>query len=60
MNEPVPESRKPTEPQMPIHLMEVAGIMNAKLRFHLPCNVSFDDCKITPVFGQKQQEDMVG
>ncbi|MDH3391672.1 MAG: hypothetical protein OEL85_07745 [Desulfobulbaceae bacterium] len=29
--------------------MEVAGIMNATLRFHLPCNVSFDDCKIIPI-----------
>ena len=39
--------------------MEVAGIMNAKLRFHLPCNVSFEDCKITPIFGRKQEEDVV-
>ena len=29
--------------------MEVAGIMNATLRFHLPCNVSFEDCKIIPI-----------
>ena len=29
--------------------MEVTGIMNATLRFHLPCNVSFDDCKIIPI-----------
>ena len=29
--------------------MEVAGIMNATLRFHLPCNVSFDDCKVIPI-----------
>lgn len=40
--------------------MEVSGIMNAKLRFHLPCNVSFEDCKITPVFGRRQEEDAVG
>ena len=40
--------------------MEVAGIMNAKLRFHLPCNVSFEDCKITPVSGRKQTEDLAG
>ena len=40
--------------------MEVSGIMNAKLRFHLPCNVSFEDCKITPIFGRKQEEDVVG
>ena len=29
--------------------MEVAGIMNAKLTFHLPCSVSFEDCKIIPI-----------
>ena len=29
--------------------MEVTGIMNATLRFHLPCNVSFDDCRIIPI-----------
>jgi len=40
--------------------MEVSGIMNAKLRFHFPCNVSFEDCKITPVFGQKKKEDLTG
>ena len=38
--------------------MEVAGIMNAKLRFHLPCNVSFEDCKITPISQQKKEEAM--
>jgi len=36
--------------------MEVAGIMNAQLKFHLPCNVSFDDCKIVPISRQKKQE----
>jgi len=40
--------------------MEVSGIMNAKLRFHLPCNVSFEDCKITPVFARSQEQDTVG
>jgi hypothetical protein len=30
--------------------MEVAGFMNAKPRFHLPCNVSFEDCKTVPMF----------
>jgi hypothetical protein len=29
--------------------MKTAGIMNAKLRFHLPCNVSFEDSKIVPI-----------
>jgi hypothetical protein len=28
--------------------MEVAGFMNAKRRFHLPCNVFFEDCRIIP------------
>lgn len=27
----------------------VAGIMNAKLTFHLPSNVSFEDCKVVPI-----------
>ncbi len=38
--------------------MEVAGIMNAKLRFHLPCNVSFEDCKTTPISQPKKEGDM--
>jgi hypothetical protein len=29
--------------------MEAAGIMNAKMTFHLPFNVSFEDCRITPL-----------
>ena len=29
--------------------MEVSGIMNAKLRFQLPCNISFEDCKIISI-----------
>jgi hypothetical protein len=33
--------------------MEPTGIMNAKMRFHLPCNVSFEDCKIIPRSNQK-------
>jgi hypothetical protein len=32
-----------------IEAMEVTGIMNAKLRFHLPFNVSFEDCKVVPI-----------
>jgi hypothetical protein len=35
--------------------MEVAGIMNATLRFHLPCNVSFENCEIIPVSRPSQQ-----
>jgi hypothetical protein len=37
--------------------MEVAGIMNAKLKFHLPCNISFEDCKITPISQRKKEGD---
>ena len=29
--------------------MKVTGIMNAKLSFHLPSNISFEDCKIVPI-----------
>jgi hypothetical protein len=36
--------------------MEVAGFMNAKLRFHLPCNVSFEDCKIIPISQQTKEK----
>ncbi len=36
--------------------MEVTGIMNAQLRFHLPGNVSFENCKIVPI-SQKKKED---
>jgi hypothetical protein len=38
--------------------MEVAGIINAKLTFHLPCNVSFEDCKVVPISGQKKKDAM--
>jgi len=38
--------------------MEVAGIMNAKLRFQLPCNVSFEDCKVIPISRQNKEETM--
>jgi uncharacterized protein (DUF302 family) len=33
--------------------MKVSGIMNATLRLHLPCNISFEDCRIVPISGQK-------
>jgi len=29
--------------------MKTTGIMNAKLRFHLPCNISFEDCRTIPI-----------
>lgn len=40
--------------------MKVAGIMNAQIRFHLPGNVSFDNCKTVPISQQKQKENMSG
>ena len=54
--ETVRDSVKSTECKV-IEGMEVAGIMNAKLRFHLPCNVSFEDCKITSISQQKKDGD---
>jgi hypothetical protein len=38
--------------------MEVTSFMNAKLRFHLPCNVSFEGCKMVPMPGQKNEQDL--
>ena len=29
--------------------MEVAGFMNSKMTFSLPCNISFEDCRIIPI-----------
>ena len=40
--------------------METAGIMNAQLRFHLPGNVSFENCNIVPISQQKKEENMSG
>ena len=34
--------------------MEVVGFMNAKMRFHLPCNVSFEECKLVPISQHKR------
>jgi len=31
--------------------MTVSGIMNARLGFHLPGSVTFDDCRIVPISG---------
>lgn len=36
--------------------MQATGIMNAKLSFHLPCNVSFNECKETPLFNEQTIE----
>jgi hypothetical protein len=35
--------------------MEFTGIMNAQLRFQLPGNVSFHNCKIVPISHQKKE-----
>ena len=40
--------------------MEVEGIMNAKLRFHLPCNISLEDCKTIPISRHKKEEGVSG
>ena len=32
--------------------MEVVGFMNVKMKFSLPCNISFEDCKIVPISRQ--------
>ena len=39
--------------------MEVAGIMNAKPTFQLPCNISFEDPKIIPI-SQREKGDESG
>jgi hypothetical protein len=52
--ETVRDSVKSTDCKV-IEGMEVAGIMNAKLRFHLPCNISFEDCSIIPISNQEEQ-----
>lgn len=37
--------------------MKATGIMNAKLKFHLPCNLSFEDCRIVPMPRRKEEAD---
>lgn len=54
--ETVRDSVKSTDCKV-IEGMEVTGIMNATLRFHLPCNVSFEDCKIIPISQQKKEKE---
>lgn len=36
--------------------MRTTGIMNAKLTFHLPGNLSFKDCKVVPIPGQGKEK----
>lgn len=35
--------------------MEVVGFMNAKMKFSLPCNISFEDCRVVPISTQKTE-----
>ena len=51
--ETVREALKSTDCKL-IEGMEVAGIMNAQIRFHLPGNVSFENCKLVPISQMKQ------
>lgn len=37
--------------------MNAVGFMNAKMRLHWPCNVSFDDCKIIPLYQHSENSD---
>jgi len=53
--ETVREAIKSTDCKV-IEGMEVAGIMNAQIRFHLPGNVSFENSKIVPISQIKQKE----
>ena len=53
--ETVREALKSTDCKL-IEGMEVAGIMNAQIKFHLPGNVSFENSKIVPISQMKQQE----
>ncbi len=40
--------------------MEVAGIMNAQIRFQLPGNISFENCMTVPISRHKQREGASG
>ena len=53
--ETVREALKSTDCKL-IEGMEVAGIMNAQIRFHLPGNVSFENSKLVPISQMKQKE----
>ena len=43
--------------QKVIEGMKVSGIMNAKLRFQLPGNLCFDDCKTIPISQQRDRKE---
>jgi len=48
-NETVRDAVKSTGARV-IEGMQIAGLMNAKLIFQLPANISFKDCRIIPIF----------
>jgi len=39
--------------------MEVTGLMNAKLRLHLPLKICFDHCRIIPISQQRRNQSVV-
>ncbi len=47
-NATVRDAVEPTGARV-IEGMQVAGLMNAKLRLELPANISFKDCRIIPI-----------
>jgi hypothetical protein len=38
--------------------METVGFLNAKMKFQLPGNVSFEDCRVVPMSRQKKEENL--
>jgi hypothetical protein len=56
-NETVRDAVTPNGCQV-IEGMEIAGLMNARMSLSLPCNISFEDCKIIPISKQSKSEDM--
>ena len=36
--------------------VKLTGIMNAKLRLHLPGHISYGDCKTVPIAGQEGKD----
>ena len=38
--------------------METVGFMNAKMKFQLPGNVSFEDCRVVPMSQRKKEENL--
>jgi len=53
----VRDSVKETDAKV-IEGMEVVGFLNAQMSFHLPFNISFEDCKMVPMSQQEKQEDI--